>query len=165
MIRYSASQRMTMVWLWAIVSLPVIVCWYAFAQQIVFGIPIGNNPGPDWVVWLVWLLAGVGLPLFIYRLRVTAVVTDTEFRFRLWPFPDKTVLLSDIVKVEPGTYSPIGEYLGWGLRFSIKGNGWAYTISGNQGVRIHLRDGRQYLIGSEEPNQLARALKTDPVSN
>ena len=49
--------------------------WWGFIQQIVLGKPWGNNPGPDWMMWLFWVLFGIGLPVFFHILKLTVEVT------------------------------------------------------------------------------------------
>jgi hypothetical protein len=44
-------------------------------------------------------------------------------------------------------------YYGWGIRMTPKG--WLYRVSGSHVVEINMKDGRQYLIGTDEPDKLA----------
>ena len=37
-------------------------------------------------------------------------------------------------------------------------NRMAYNVSGNQGVELTLRDGRQVMLGSQRPQELADAI-------
>ena len=58
---------------------------------------------------------------------------------------------------EARTYRPILEYGGWGIRYTM-GRGWAYNVSGNQGVQLELASGKRILIGSQRAEELARAI-------
>ncbi len=44
--------------------------WWIFITQIVRGIPVGNNPGSNLLVVLIWLIFGVGFPLFFLWLHM-----------------------------------------------------------------------------------------------
>lgn len=46
---------------------------------------------------------------------------------------------------------------GWGVHLTR--NGWLYNVSGFGAVRVTLRSGKTFLLGSDEPEQLYSALK------
>ncbi|SDL02555.1 hypothetical protein SAMN04487898_11451 [Pedobacter sp. ok626] len=56
------------------------------------------------------------------------------------------------------TYSPLGEYGGWGIRYSMSGQGMAYNVSGNKGLQLELNNGKKILIGTNNPTELEAAL-------
>ncbi|HTL28989.1 MAG TPA: hypothetical protein VL282_07210, partial [Tepidisphaeraceae bacterium] len=64
----------------------------------------------------------------------------------------------DIVQFEPRTYRPLVDASGWGVHYSFTGKGWAYNVTGDRGVQIRLKDGKWLLIGSQKPDELARAI-------
>jgi hypothetical protein len=49
------------------------------------------------------------------------------------------------------------QYGGRGIRRGR--HGWAYTVSGNRGVKLILAGGEQFLIGSQRPEELAAAIQ------
>ncbi len=145
-------------WLWLVVLLPTALAWWPFVHQILGGRPVGEHPLPDWGVWLVWLLIGLGLPLFFGLLRMEVEVTDRELTIVYRPLARRRVSLTDIVEIEARRYSALKEYGGWGIK------GWsrdkmAYNVSGDQGVELQLKDGRSLLIGSRRPDELAEAIR------
>ncbi len=136
--------------------------WYAFVQQIVLGYPWGTNPGPDWLVWLLWLAIGIGLPVLAHKMDLIVEVWDDHIRIRYVPFVNRVIPFAEINSVEARTYSPIKEYGGWGIR------GWgqkkAYNVMGNKGVELKLNNSQQIMIGSQKAQALALALKNKGVS-
>jgi hypothetical protein len=48
-------------------------------------------------------------------------------------------------------------FYGWGIRLTP--GGWLWNVSGMNGVEIRLDDGRQFRIGTDEPDELAEALR------
>ena len=46
---------------------------------------------------------------------------------------------------------------GWGIHWF--GKGWLYNVSGFDAVQLGYRDGRAVRIGTDEPQQLARAIR------
>lgn len=74
-------------------------------------------------------------------------------RLRCWFGPGlirKSVLLDEIADAQLWKMSGIG---GWGIHFSPQG--WVYNVSGRQGVLFVLKNGKQFILGSDEPERLA----------
>jgi len=150
-------QRPRQYWLKALVYALGFFAWYALAQQIIFDKPIGDNSVPDAVIWLIWLLVGLALPLLFYRSRLIVEVRSDHLFISYIPFARRSIHCSEIVDFQARSYHPIKEYGGWGVR-RMPGNKRAYNISGDQGVELELADGQTIMIGSQRPEDLARAL-------
>ncbi len=129
---------------------------YGFIQQILIGVPFGNNPAPDWLMYVLLALFGLGLPAFILSLKLQVTVTDQAVHIKLFPIRTRTVSLDEIESLEAMAYRPLREYGGWGLRHSFRGT--AYTMRGNRGVKLELKDGTTLMIGSHEPERLAQVI-------
>jgi Family of unknown function (DUF6141) len=153
---FREEQSFRQVWVWLLLGFVVALQWWAFIQQIVLGQPWGTKPGPDWLTVLLWLLVGVGLPLFFLYLRLIVTVTDEAVIIHFRPLSRRQIPLAEIARVEARTYAPIGEWGGWGIR--IWGHRRAYNVSGNRGVELTLHDGRQVMIGSQRAEELALAI-------
>ncbi|MFN2202162.1 MAG: DUF6141 family protein [Caldilineaceae bacterium] len=156
-VRFREEQRFRGPWLWLIIAFVAGLQWWGFYRQIVLGKPWGNNPAPDWMMVLLWLAFGIGLPLlfFLFELVVTVNASAVEIRFS--PVVRRTIPLTEIAKVEARTYAPLKEYGGWGIRVGLSGKR-AYNISGNEGVELTLTDGRKVLIGSKRSKELAQII-------
>ena len=50
-------------------------------------------------------------------------------------------------------------YYGWGIRLTP--TGWLWNVSGLDGVEVQFDDGTRFRLGSDEPNQLAEALRRE----
>ncbi len=157
-VSYREVQSSKPAWVWGVVALVAVLGWYGFVHQILLGRPIGDNPAPAWTAWLVWLCAGIGIPLFVIAARLQVSVTETELIVRWFPLWTRRIALADIARCEPRTYRPLRDYGGWGIRYGGPARGWAYTLSGRRGLFVELRDGGHVLIGSERPERLAAAL-------
>ena len=66
----------------------------------------------------------------------------------------KTVALADIVYVE---VARTRWYEGWGIHWTRRG--MLYNVAGFDAVRIRLASGKQVMIGSDEANRLAAAIR------
>lgn len=97
--------------------------------------------------------------LWFRRMRLITQVDDHSINLRyLGLLKTRTVPISAIRNARARTYRPILEYGGWGIRFGARG--WAYNVSGTQGVQLELEDARPLLIGSQRAEELAEAITT-----
>jgi hypothetical protein len=112
---------------------------------------------------LLGLAIGTGLLLFlaVFVLRMTTEVTPTDVRvwFGWAPIYRRIVPLVDIRRIEPTTFRPISDYGFWGVRSGRDGER-ALIARGNRGVRLELADGSLLVIGSQRPEELARAIQS-----
>ena len=77
--------------------------------------------------------------------------------FAFSPLSQQVIPLDNIKKCEVRKYSPIKECGGWGIKYGRKGK--AYNVSGNFGVQLEFTKGKPLLIGSQNPEKLARVIK------
>jgi hypothetical protein len=108
---------------------------------------------------LAYLLATVIILLFIL-LKLEIKVTHDGIYYRLFPFTPRfrKIPFSEIHSYFIRKYNPITEYGGWGIRFSMKKEGIAYTVSGTMGLQIYLNNGKKILIGTRQPDSLISVL-------
>ena len=154
---YREEQRFRQVWVWLLLALLVGVAWWGFVQQIILGKVFGDNPAPDLVMWIIWLVFGIGFPLFFYYLRLIVEVGNDGIHMRYFPLHSRTIAFKDMKSYEVRQYRPIFDYGGWGIRWSSR-KGTAYNVSGNRGVMLELADGKRILIGSQDPEVLAQMI-------
>jgi hypothetical protein len=114
------------------------------------------NPG-IYVLAVEALLVGLITALFLSVKMITEVRLD-GLAVRAHPIARlrRFIPYNQIDSCEPRTYSPIGEYGGWGIRYGRGGR--AYNVSGNRGVQLVLKSGERLLIGSQKSDELASAI-------
>ncbi|RZK19350.1 MAG: hypothetical protein EOO56_14285 [Hymenobacter sp.] len=105
---------------------------------------------------LVLLTLPVLVILWVLKLtvRVDAVGIHYQFipflnRWRHWPW-------TEFRQVFPRTYSPLGDYGGWGLR-GLPGN-LAYNVWGTHGLQLVFGGGSRLLLGTQRPAELRAVL-------
>jgi hypothetical protein len=110
----------------------------------------------------VGVVFGVALPILIVvgLLRMTTEVGPADVRvwFGWIPTYRRIIPLGTIQRIEVVSYRPLVDYGGWGIRQGRDGVR-VLNARGNRGVRIDLVDGTKLLIGSQRPEDLARALE------
>jgi hypothetical protein len=155
---YREIQNFRQLWLWALVLFISLLSIYGLIQQVILGIPFGNNPAPDAILVIIAVIFGLILPLFLYKTNLTIEVHSDGLYIRFFPFhlSFHKIATEYIKEFKARSYSPLKEYGGWGIRYGRDGK--AYNVSGNRGVQLHLSDGKQLLIGSQKPDELCEAL-------
>ncbi len=107
---------------------------------------------------LSWLI--VGLPIFVTVatlglfsvLEISIDAQHLSWRF-LPAFITKSVALADIIEAKPTRTSFI---YGWGIHYTDRG--WLYNVSGLGAVHVRMRNGKQFMLGTDEPAALADAI-------
>ncbi|HIP70981.1 MAG TPA: hypothetical protein EYH05_06255 [Anaerolineae bacterium] len=146
-------------WVMLLVGGIAALMWWGFWQQIILGQPWGNNPAPDWMMWLLWLFIGLGMPLFFWIMKLIVEVRPDGVSIRFYPLTRRLIPYDQIAQVTPREYSPIKEYGGWGIRgIPSKSQKMAYNVSGKEGVELVLGDGRTVMLGSQKAQELALAI-------
>ncbi len=104
-------------------------------------------------------MVGIGLPVLLYSIRLVTEVRSDGLYLRFFPFHFSFLRFPDRwhQAYEAITYSPLGEYGGWGIRYGW--NGKAYNVSGNQGIQLELNEGKRILIGTQSPLDFLSALQ------
>ncbi len=109
-----------------------------------------------------FLTMGLGLPtvMIVGVLRMTTLVMPNACHiwFGWLPTIRYDLPVDQIRCLEVVTYRPFLDCKGWGVRHGPDGER-VFNARGNRGVRVHLADGTRLLIGSQRPEELARALE------
>lgn len=157
-VHFREVQRFSQWWVWLIIAACALFQWWWFVEQIIFGRPFGDNPGPDWMAWLFTALFGIGLPwLFISAKLITEVRSDALY-IQYFPFHLKPLRIGydSIAGCAAGKYNPILDYGGWGIKHGRGGK--VYNASGNMGVLLEFNDGTHLMVGSQHSVELAEAI-------
>src|SRR4030095_13745215 len=159
-VLFREVQRFRQWWLWLVIVIGPLTVWLSTYRRFVLGERAGTRQLPDNPQLLLWVLIGIGLPLLFYSARLITEVRTDGIYIRFFPFHLSFLRFAfDSIKAcEARTYSPIGEYGGWGIRFSL--NGKASTVSDNQGVHLELNNGKRILIGTQHPLDFMSALRS-----
>jgi hypothetical protein len=149
-------QRFRAVWIWCIVLLISGMMWVAAVQQIGFQKSFGENPMTDSMLWVFWLLFGIGLPVLFLFCNLTSEVREDGLYIRFTPFHRSfhKIGFDDLEQFKAVIYRPIKDYGGWGIRYGSKGK--AYNVSGSRGVLLTMKNGKRLLLGSQRPDELCQ---------
>ncbi len=160
---FTERQRFRQVWVWALLAgLGLLFVW-AFIQQIIMGIPWGNNPASDTGL-LLFSLIPFGIIVLFLAARLETRIDRKGISYRFFPFHRswREIEWKMISRAYVRQYKPISEFGGWGVRYG-SGSSKAYNVSGNHGLQIELKNGKKILIGTIQPEEIAKHLPaTDP---
>ncbi|MGI4875198.1 MAG: hypothetical protein ACRYFX_28920 [Janthinobacterium lividum] len=136
-------------WRWLLVALTLLAVMLPLIVVV---------KAPSWpaftllAVGLLPLLAG--LWLMKLTVRVDAQGIHYQFipflnRWRHWPW-------SEFRRVYLRTYSPLGDFGGWGLK-GLPGD-LAYNVWGPDGLQLVFQSGNKLLLGTQQPEELRQVL-------
>lgn len=149
---FHEEQRFKQLFIW----LPLIaLCIFAVYQN--WGeAPIMEN-NKMWSLLLPLLL--VIFLLVLIRLKTS--INQHGIQVQFFPFHLKPVVYKweDIYTAEVLKYSPIGDYGGWGIRISLSGKGKAFSVSGTDGIKIILENGKTRMLGTQLPKDAQKAIQ------
>lgn len=166
-VLFTEEQRYTQWWLWLLLSaalLSVVVPFgIGISQQLGHGQPWGNEPISDAGL----LFSGIfstaimlGAILLVRLSRLKTKITTEGIYVSYYPLMRKWKMIaaSDVERYELRSYRAKREYGGHGLRRRRRA-GRAYTIAGNLGLQLYLKDGTKILIGTQRKQALEYAMR------
>lgn len=153
---FREEQKIRQPRVWALVAILPGAFTLLLIWQVVLGHKAGEHPMTNgnvigWTIflWLVWLR------LVTFRLVTKVVRGQLTVSMGGW-WTVRRIALSEIGRTELVTYRPIEDYGGYGIRLTKRGR--AYIASGDRGVRLTFAKGGKMLVGSQRPDELARAI-------
>jgi hypothetical protein len=166
-VLFREEQRFRQLWIWVLI-LPLCVggigffAW-AMVEQLLRERPVGNQPMSDIMLMIIGPLLIfflTGLLWLMWAARLVTEVRADGIHIRFYPFHRRFhgFLWGEIESAEARTYRPVLEYGGWGIRFGSEGK--VYNVSGNRGLQLRLGESASLLIGSQHPEELARAAQS-----
>ena len=73
----------------------------------------------------------------------------------LWP--KRRIPISNVRKAAATKYRPFLDYGGYGVRLGFRG--WAWSVSGDEGVLVETKDGSRLMIGSQRAKEFEAAIE------
>jgi hypothetical protein len=145
-IEFHEEQRFRESWLWLVI-----------AAAMAFGVwVVVSTPGAPLAAALTVVVATAAVALLFVLARLETTVTNDAVIVRfhgLWP--TRRIKLDDIAEYAPMRYT-MWDSGGWGVHLGLAG--MTYNVSGNEGVRFRVKNGRRVLVGTQRPAELAAAV-------
>ena len=149
-VLFEESQRLNQWWIWTIILGVLGISIYAKIKTVQFNESLFN--GSDFSLIIPIFL----LPALFYFLMLKTRIEENGIFVRFFPFHLKGIFIAwdQLETCSVRTYSPLGEFGGWGIKYGLGGAGKAYNVSGNQGLQLVFKDGSRLLIGTQKPQEI-----------
>ena len=138
-------QQFRQPWVWLVLGLVFVLTVADFFAEPNLLNALGSVVIIGAVIWLFWVM------------KLEVETRPEALHIRYAPFYTRAISYSDIESIEVEPYS-LRDYWGWGPRYNAN-KGWAYTVSGQQGVRLELTSGKSLYLGSHKPDELVNAIR------
>ena len=156
MKEFIESQRFTQWWLWLILVGVALIPTWGMYSQVLMGTPMGNNPTPDWAV-VFFCLFTYGMCFLFYFLQLKTTINAKGIHFGFFPLGvNRFHAWQNIDTAAVVHYGFVG---GWGIRYGSK-YGTVYNIRGAEGLAVVLKNGKKFLIGSQQIKTLTEVIQT-----
>lgn len=164
---FSEEQYFSNFWFWvflvvvfAIFLIPTVVPLFS---QLVLGTPYGENPENTETMLIISgvLIVVYALAIILFRkMKLVVEVKNDGVYYRYLPFimKFKVIRKEEISRFEIRKYKAIKEYSGWGINTSWAKWGKAFTVKGNTGLQLYLRNGNKILFGTQRPEAIKKAM-------
>jgi len=129
-----------------------VLCYF----QIVLKKQVGNRPAPSWLL-VVFFLFTATVTAMLGLQKLTLSITNKAVYINFGVFASKQVIpLTDIKSIAVRKYNGPGEFSGWGVKSNAHEQ--SYTVSGDEGVEIILKNGKMILVGTQKPKEMQRVI-------
>lgn len=153
-MEFKETQRMSHWWAWAVFAILLGLFSYGLYQQVILGEPFGENPMSDSGL-VVFALVIIGLALLFASLKLETHIDTHRIHMRYAPFGvKKNHTWDEIESARVVRYS----FVGYGIRIGSR-YGTVYNVKGNKGLAICLKNGKKFLIGTQQSENLKQALE------
>ncbi len=156
---FNETQKFNKWWHYAIAGFPVILISVLFSLVWFDIIPTKNGEKLPWLfVALLCLTLSMFIWFIILKLKTTMGATGITVHFFGIPFCKKTIKWEDIKSISVIDYDPLTDYGGWGVRYSLTGNGWCYNVAGKSGIKLIKTNDKPFLIGTQKKDEAEKII-------
>jgi hypothetical protein len=161
-IWFEEKQRFNQWWVWLLTIGVVVLSMGTILGQAIETYQNGfesEEKAQELIIVLIILFFTNALIIWLLlSIHLDTRIDSRGVHYRFSPFINqwKTISKRDIKEFDVGSYSPLKDYGGWGLRYGMEGK--ALNVRGNQGLKLHYGEGKKLLIGTQMPAALEKAM-------
>jgi len=154
---FEETQSFSRKWVFGVLLLLLIYLVIAFYCQAVKHITLGNYGMTDksYIVTIIIVFV-TGCLMYWAKLKTRIDEKGISYRFLPFQFKFKLYTWNELEQAYVRTYSPLGEYGGWGYR--IGPNGTAITTIGETGIQLKTKTGKSILLGTSDGELASKVL-------
>ncbi len=151
---FKEEQKFTQWWLWVLLILvfcsPFIVQYQSIVENGFWGTFSKGIFGHIITIGLVILLFA--------SMKLKTSIDSKGIQLHYFPFVKRSFAGEDIEELEVISYN-FWQVGGWGIRLWTS-FGTVYNVRGFHGLRIELKNGKKYLIGTQKPDAIKKIITT-----
>jgi len=157
---FTEKQAQTQVWIFVLIAALLLISIWAIIQQNIIGTPFGNNPAPDWFLWISPIIPLI-LLLLVARSKMVTHINEEGIWLKYLPFHSKYRFWAwdEINSAYIRKYKPLKEFTGYGIRRISWNKSEAYSVKKRTGLQLTLNKGKRLLIGTNRPNDIKNTLE------
>ena len=112
------------------------------------------------VIFAVLVLLILVISYFIlFKAKLILEIEEESLFFSFYPYVKrKEIKANEIKAFEIRKYNAIKEYGGSGIKKGVKKFGDAYSVTGNIGFQLQLKNANKILFGTQRPDALKKAM-------
>lgn len=151
---FSETQGFNKWWHYLLSALPVALFIVSFLL-VLFDIISTKNNQKEPLLFIIMILISVTFFIWFRYLKLNTLMHENgiEVNYKGIPLCKRKIAWSEIQSITVVEYSPLYDYGGWGVRFSMIGKGWCYNVSGKMGIKLMYTNGKPFLIGTQKPEE------------
>lgn len=160
-VLFKEEQRFKQWWMWLIIAFALLAAIIPLLNAILEEqSQLGSSNTARLTLYgiLMVLFASVVLITMLF-IKLKTRITDKGIYMAYLPFARKwkKYTIADIEKYELRSYRAVLEFGGYGMKKRRKA-GQAFTISGNMGLQLYLKNGKKVLIGTQKKQAMEYAM-------
>lgn len=114
----------------------------------------GNNPMSNEGLGVILIVNMLVLALFL-TMKMETTIDQNHLNLIFFPFIKKSISWNEVKSAKVIDYGFVG---GWGIRKGTK-YGPVYNMKGSKGLAIELKNGKRFLIGTQQGEKLEEYIK------
>lgn len=158
-IEFREEQSFRKWWHYLIAGSPVIIISVMFLLVQLDLVQTKSNQKEP-LVFLI--LISFMILMFIWFLYLKLETTINEkgiiVNYHGIPFCKRNITWEEITSVSVIKYSPLSDYGGWGVKYSLSGNGWCYNVAGEYGIKLFTTNKKPFLIGTQKKEEAEKII-------
>lgn len=158
---FSEKQSFRQWWIWLIILGINGLFVAGILIQVMGGNTFGDKPMSN-LGLIISLVLCILFSLLFITFRLETMVKADGIYVRFFPFSRKYKFFAwdSLTRCYLRHYSPLMEYGGWGIKYSMSNKGMAYNISGKEGLQLEIVGNKRILIGTQKSEELQRVLES-----
>ena len=158
-LEFREEQNFRKWWHYIIAGFPVIIISVMFFLVQLDLVQTKNNKKES-LFFLIMISFLILIFIWFLFLKLETAINEKGIivNYRGMPFCKRNITWDAIASVSVIKYSPLTDYGGWGVRYSLSGSGWCYNVAGEHGIKLFTINKKPFLIGTQQPEEAEKII-------